>query len=230
MWGIAYGHTSQGHVWPKSHPQIKAVMAGICNCMTAARTQKTPIGVGVLAAMAQGASTRDRALLLLGWHGAFRRAELAALNAEDVTFTAEGAVVRIRRSKTDQEGRGADVGIPHASNKPVCAVAALKAHLHGRKTGPLFATHCSKRMSANSIAERVKVAAARVGLNPKLFAGHSLRSGFATTAAEANKPIDAIMRQGRWQNVQTVMEYIRPATLFTSNAAQGLTDAKEKTP
>ena len=126
---------------------------------------------------------RDRAILLLGFAGAFRRSELVALNVGDIEWTAEGALVTIRRSKTDQEGLGRKVGIPHG--EIACPVAALKAWLEaaGIVDGAVFRRIFNKRaqrvtdrrLAGRNVASVVKAGAARLGFDPSTFGGHSLR-------------------------------------------------------
>ena len=138
---------------------------------------------------------RDRALLALGWFGAFRRAELVSLDAGDVVRGDEGLVVTLRRSKGDQEGHGATKGIPYASLPAVCPVRALARWLEasGIAEGPIFRGidrhgHVqAERLHPCSVARVVKRCAERAGLDPEKFAGHSLRAGFATTASQARQ-------------------------------------------
>lgn len=161
------GNASQGKA-ALSEDQLRAMCAN------------RPEGLGAI---------RDRALLLLGYFGAFRRSELVALNVEDLTYTAGGLVVRIARSKTDQLGAGATK--PIAANRdrridPVAAVQAWQA-ASGIKAGALFrgvrqGRLLPKRLTAQVVALVVKREAGRVGLNPDVFGAHSLRSGFVTTA------------------------------------------------
>ena len=173
---------------------------------------------------------RDRALLTMGWFGAFRRSELVALDIADVTKEREGLVVAVRRSKRDQEGRGAEKGIPYASNPALCPVRALAAWLEaGRvESGPIFrgvdqvGRVATEALSDRSVARIVQRAAEAAGLDPTTVAGHSLRSGFATTAAKKGKSLDAIMRQTLHKSEQVARGYIRHAKLFDDNAAVGL--------
>lgn len=159
--------------------------------------------------------------------GAFRRSELVALNRTDVEFTREGLVVTIRRSKTDQEAEGRKIGIPYGSNPDTCPIRSLQDWLEqtGIVEGPLFrpinrhGKMASTRLSAGAIAEVVKKYAQAVGLNPDLFAGHSLRSGLATAAASAGASERSIMDQTGHRSLTTVRKYIRTGSLFRENAA-----------
>jgi site-specific recombinase XerD len=227
--GIAFQHRERGFVWPKGNAVIGKVMKGIRKLKRGAKG-KTPVGAEELRKLVQHASPRDRAILTLGWAGAFRRSELVALNVGDVTDVgAEGLIVRVRASKTDQEGKGEDVGIPCALDRTMCAARAVLEYLRSGRggwpsnvDGPLFLNPSGKRLHDRTVALIVKRAAKRAGLDPNRFSGHSLRSGLATTAAEHGKTLDAIMRQGRWKKADTALRYVRPATLFRNNAAKGL--------
>jgi integrase len=165
-------------------------------------TAERVIGMAPLAGMRLSA-IRDRALLLIGFAGAFRRSELVALNADDIEETAEGLRVTIRRSKTDQEGHGHVIAIPHGVI--ACPVTALKAWLEaaGIAQGPVFRPVAkggrirATRLTDRSVADIVKAHAQRAGLDPKLFAGHSLRSGFLTSAAALEDGHAARLRPGR---------------------------------
>ncbi len=169
---------------------------------------------------------RDRALLLVGFSGAFRRSELVALDVADVAVTRDGLVVTIRRSKTDQEGEGRKIGIPYGSNPATCPVRALQDWLAqcGFTEGPLyrpidrFGKVASMRLSAAAVADIVKRYAAAVGLKASDFAGHSLRSGLATSAAMGGASERSIMAQTRHRSVATVRRYIRDGSLFRENA------------
>jgi integrase len=209
-------------------------MAGICRSLHARPAGKAPIGDEDLVAMVGTlgvdlAGLRDHALLCLGWFGAFRRSELVSLDMADVAFTRDGAIVTIRKSKTDQEGQGIEKGIPFAGNPALCPVRALRAWLDAARieAGPLFRSLSRRgklggRLSDKAVARTVKRCAKTVGLDASHLAGHSLRSGFATTAARKGKSLDAIMRQTGHKSERVARGYIRHATLFTDNAAAGL--------
>lgn len=173
------------------------------------------------------AGTRDRALLLVGFAGAFRRSELVALDVADVAVTSRGLVVTIRRSKTDQLGQGQQVGIPRGRYPETCPVAALCdwLELASITSGPIFRRvdrhgHIgSTRLGDRAVAEVVQRAARACGLDPELYAGHSLRSGLATSAAVAGVEERVIMAQTRHTSVAVVRRYIRDGDLFRNNAA-----------
>ena len=176
-------------------------------------------------------AVRDRALLLVGWGGARRPSEVAGLDVGDVAFVDAGLVLTVRRSKTDQGGAGLPVGVALGSSPETCPSRALRAWLDaaGLTEGPAFrgvdrrGQVLAERLSAEGVARAVRRAVTRVGLDAAPYGGHSLRSGFATSAAAANKPMHAIMRQGGWTSDRTVRErYVRPGTLFLDNASEGL--------
>ena len=233
--GIAWAQRGRGFPWQRAHPAISAVMTGIRRKLGMAPAQKAPVidlELARLVATLGGdlRGLRDRALLTMGWFGAFRRSELVALTVADVKKEREGLVVAVRRSKGDQEGRGAEKGIPYASSPALCPVRALDAWLEASRVaeGPIFRAidrHgrvASEGLSDRTVARIVQATAKRAGLDPKAFAGHSLRSGFATTAAKKGKSLDAIMRQTLHKSEQVARGYIRHAKLFDDNAAVGI--------
>lgn len=167
---------------------------------------------------------RDGAMLAIGFHGAFRRSELVGLDVEDLKWSNKGLVIKIRRSKTDQEGKGQTVGIPTGD-----AIERLTTWLKRASIdkGAIFRTvdqwnHIRGRLDGRDVARAVKNAVARIGGDAPEFSGHSLRSGLATSAAAAGKHLHAIKRQGRWKSSQTLDRYIREADLFSDNASEGL--------
>ena len=213
---------------------VRATMRGIRRSKGTAQRQVAPITKERLLAMTaicdhglRGA--RDRALLLVGFAGALRRSELVALNCKNVEFVPEGMVLTIERSKTDQEGRGRRVGIPYARGE-VCPVLALKEYLTiaGISEGPVFrpmaSTKClaQARLTSTSVALAIKCRAKLAGLDPMMFSGHSLRSGFATAAAQAGAETWAIMKQTGHRSEATVRRYIRDGELFSANSASGM--------
>jgi integrase len=171
---------------------------------------------------------RDRALLLFGFASAMRRSELAALDFEDIEETPDGLRVSIRRSKTDQEGHGDVIAVPRGTI--ACPVAALKAWLDAAAiaTGPVFRPITKggriqpARLTDRSVAAIVKAHASRAGLDPKLFAGHSLRSGFLTSAAARGASIFKMADQSRHKSMETLRGYVRDAEIFKHHAGEGL--------
>ena len=171
---------------------------------------------------------RDRALLVLGVIGAFRRSELVALDVEDVAFVPDGMIITVRRSKTDQEAKGFEKGIPFAENPALCATKLLRAWLDAADIdgGPLFRRVTPERgfsrLESGSVGRIVKRAVERIGLDSDLYSGHSLRAGFVTSAAEAGRNLPEIKAQTGHASDRIVQGYIRHANLFKKNAAKGL--------
>jgi site-specific recombinase XerD len=183
---IRYAHKLAGHAVPTDDERVKATVRGIRRTVGTAARKKAPATAERVIAMAVGTGTglkglRDRALLLLGFAGAFRRSELVALDCEDIEECETGLRITIRRGKTDQEGHGATIGIvPGSVACPMTAVRAWR-DAAGIATGPLFrsirkGSKVGARLTDQSVADIVKKHAARVGLDPALFAGHSLRA------------------------------------------------------
>lgn len=230
---ISQAHQFAGFSNPAEDKLVRTVMAGIRRVKGTAQQGKDPLSPGLLRKMFAGApddlrTLRDRALLLVGFSGAFRRSELVALGYEDVRFTGEGLVVTIPRSKTDQEGEGQTVGIPYGSHPESCPVRALEAWLSQSNItyGYLFTRIgrwggevSGRPICDHQLAKIIKRLAARAGLDPVSFSGHSLRSGLATSAAEGGATERAIMDQTRHRSLKQVRKYIRRGSLFKDNAA-----------
>jgi integrase len=231
---ISEAHRVAGQPSPRSAREVREVLKGIRRRLGVAQTQKAPILGSSLRTIVAGLGpslldVRDRALLLVGFNGAFRRSELVALDVADLEFTDDGLAVTLRRSKTDQAGAGRKVGLPFGSEPGTCPARALKAWLSAAaiETGAVFRSvnrhgRMGGRLSPGSVARTVKARVAAVGLDPAGFAGHSLRAGLATSAAKAGKSATAIMKQTGHKSVAMVARYIRDAELFTDNAAAGL--------
>jgi site-specific recombinase XerD len=229
---ISQGHQIAGMETPTGAAKVRLVMAGIRRMKGTAQTGKTPILVDDLRRMLAGLpgnllGVRDRVLLLIGFCGAFRRSELVALDAADVAVTRDGLVVTIRRSKTDQEAEGRKIGIPYASHLETCPVRSLQDWLEksGITEGPLFrpidrfGKMAATRLSGAAVAEIVKKYVEAVGLDATHFAGHSLRSGLATSAAAAGASERSIMNQTGHRSTAMVRRYIKNGSLFIDNAA-----------
>lgn len=229
---INKAHSSSGHVSPAKHPLVLDVFDGIRREIGFMQRGKTPLVLGDVQRMVAVlpdtlAGVRDRALLLVGFAGCFRRSEVAGLHVSDLTFVPEGVVVLLRRSKTDQLGEGIRKAIPYGNVDETCPVRALQRWLNalGLVSGSVFRPiHRTGRIGATmltdrSVADIVKRTALAAGLDPALYAGHSLRSGFATQAAIAGVSERAIVTQGAWASERMARRYIRDANLFRDNAA-----------
>jgi integrase len=164
----------------------------------------------------------DRALLLVGFAGAFCRAELVSLDVADLEFSSAGLIVALRKSKTDQEGKSRRLGIPFGSSEATCPVRSLQAWLETARIqeGPIFRPLDRfqrvrpTRLSAERVALIVKRRAKAVGLDPARYAGHSLRAGLATSAAAAGASERVIMSQTGHRSADMVRRYIREGSLF----------------
>ncbi|WP_423839040.1 site-specific integrase [Veillonella montpellierensis] len=170
-------------------------------------------------------ATRDKAILLLGFMGAFRRSEISVITVEDITFSPNGMEIFIASSKADQEGQGAIVAIPYIDTKELCAVTHIKKWLalSHIKSGPLFRGFTKNgslrktALSDKSVANIVKKYVSLIGLEPDMYGAHSLRHGFATTAASYGVEERNIMRQTRHHSVNMVRRYINEANKFVDN-------------
>jgi len=230
---IGAAHALAGLASPRSAAVVRDVRSGIRRRLGVAQAQKAPLLVADLRdVVAELPDTlvglRDRVLLLVGFAGAFRRSELVGLEVRDLEWTADGVRVQLRRSKTDQEGEGRTVGIPRGS-EGACPVTALRAWLAGAEIteGLVFRSvnrhdQVGEALTGRSVARVVKRAAAGAGLDASRLAGHSLRSGLATSAAQAGRSERSIMRQTGHRSSEMVRRYIREAQVFDDNAAKGL--------
>lgn len=230
---ISQAHTAKGYPrFSVRDEPLRSVWAGIRRVHGVAPQGKVPVVTADIKAMVARLpdsllGVRDRALLLVGFAGAFRRSELVSLQYDDIRFTSEGLTVQLRRSKTDQEGRGRVVGIPYGSHRETCPVRSLQAWLEaaGITEGPLFrpiTRHGQIQpgaLSDKAVALIVKRWAQAAGLDPAQYAGHSLRAGLATAAAQAGVPERVIMAQTGHRSVTMVRRYIRTGSLFRENAA-----------
>jgi len=230
---IRYGHRLAGEPNPTADERVKAVLRGIRRTVGAAPRRMAPATADRIIAMAPRpdstlTSLRDRALLLLGFAGAFRRSELVALDVADIERLPEGLRVTIRRGKTDQEGHGATIAI--VRGEVACPVAAVVAWLEAAviTDGPVFRPirrggHVQpQRLTDRSVANIVKTHAERVGLDPAQFAGHSLRAGFLTSAAKRGASLFKMMATSRHKSTDTLAGYVRDQEIFRDHAGAGL--------
>lgn len=225
---------------PAKHVMVHNAMQAIRREKGTFQHGKAPIlmeTLPLLADMLSGndlVTLRDKALLLLGFAGAFRRSELVAVQIEDLTFTTQGMVVFIPQSKGDQQGAGSEIAIPYAPQKEICAVRAVRNWMEaaGITSGPLFRGFKRNlqprdtQLNDKAVAEIVKKYMARLGLDPSDFAGHSLRRGFATSAAQHDLNTLEIMRQTRHKSEKMVHRYIEQGNLFKENALDKMFNKK----
>lgn len=175
------------------------------------------------------AGQRDAALICFGVASALRREELARLGVHHLRLVLEGLIVALPWSKANQLGDDEPIPVPYGATPNTCPVRTLQRWLAaaGIEGGPVFRRvdrhdHAHGPMSPRAVAEVVKRCAARVGLDPHDVGGHSLRSGFATSAAKAKKSLPAIMRVTRHRDMRTAAGYVRAATLFDDAANEGI--------
>lgn len=229
---IAEAHKATGLESPTAVGLVRNTLKGIRRTLGTAAAQKTPTLTDDIRAMVDATEValidaRDRALILLGFAGAFRRSELVGLDIEDCAFGKDGLTVSLHRNKTDQDGAGRKIGIPYGSNPETCPVRTVQAWLAeaGAETGPLFRSISrhgqvrAARLSGLDVARIVKKLAVRAGLDPAKYAGHSLRAGHATSAAIAGASERSIMKQTGHKSHLMVRRYIRYANLFRENSA-----------
>jgi site-specific recombinase XerD len=226
---IAAFHAVAGHDSPTANVEVKLTLAGIRRTLGTAQLGKAPILTADVAAMLAHIpdrliGLRDRALLLVGFAGAFRRSELVALDVRDIEFREDGLKVTIRKSKTDQEGAGQVIGI--AGGTKLCPVHALEEWLRaaGITDGAILRRvdrhdRILERMKPEAVALVVKRYAAAAGLDPAKYAGHSLRAGLVTQAAINGVQELAIMKQTRHKSSEMLRKYVRDASLFRENAS-----------
>ncbi|MET0342271.1 MAG: tyrosine-type recombinase/integrase [Polyangiales bacterium] len=231
---ISQAHVRAGHGSPRMHPAVRETFLGIQRMHGSPPTQKEPLLIAELQRVVgtlgdDTSGLRDRALLLVGFAGAFRRSELCALSIDDVRFVADGLTIVLRRSKTDQEGRGRTIAVPRGAAALTCPVRTLEAWLQRAAivAGPVFRSvdrhgNVGGALRGGDVACIIKRRVRGAGLDPATYSGHSLRAGLVTSAAKAGKRAHVIMKTTGHRSVAMVHRYIRDAELFTDNAAGGL--------
>jgi len=217
---------------PISSELVQMTLKGIRRRLGVAQRQAKPLMrddiVTMLAVMGGSLrDTRDRALLMMGFCGAFRRSELVALNVDDLTFVPEGVLVRIRKSKTDQEGEGRTIGIPRGRNPALCPVQTFALWLEAMGSpsdGPLFrsirkgSANVCTRLSDRSVSSIIKQRAAAVGMKADDLSGHSLRAGLCSSAAAAGVPNHKIREISGHKSDSMLAKYIRDGNIWRDNA------------
>ena len=220
---ISVIHKLKGHYIDTKHPIIRENLLGIKRVKGRKKKAKKPILISDLKNIIdiieqqntkEIRKTRDKALILIGFAGGFRRSELVALEDQDIEFVREGVKIFVKRSKTDQSGEGMTKAIPCFDNSLYCPVLHLQDWMAKGK---------SKRkkifpISDKSVALIIKKYASVAGLDARNYAGHSLRSGFATSTAENGAEERNIMAMTGHKTTQMVRRYIKEANLFKNNA------------
>ena len=230
---ISVIHKLKGHYLDTKHPIIMENLHGIKRTIGSRQFSKKPILINDLKLIIKVVNEenienkknikkkkeeklRNKALILLGFAGGFRRSELVNIHYEDIEFVTEGLKILVKRSKTDQAGEGIIKAIPYFANEEFCPVLGLKEYLENKldsfNRGKIF--NISDKLVALILKKYSKLA----GLDPNKYAGHSLRSGFATTAAEFGAEERNIMAMTGHKTTQMVRKYIQEANLFKNNA------------
>lgn len=231
---LAKVHRARGLPDPAGAELVRATLGGIKRMKGIAQREAQPLlRDDLLQVLDTTGDTlrdvRDRALLLVGFAGGFRRSELVGLDSDDVQPMRQGLVLTVRRSKTDQEGAGRKIAIPHGRTRwcPVTALEAWRSRA-GIESGPLFrpvSRHGrveAARLSGDAVSMIVKERVGAVGLDPARYSGHSLRAGLATSAAQAGVSSHKIRAQTGHASEAMLGRYIRDGQLFTGNAAGAL--------
>jgi len=220
---ISVIHKIKGHYLDTKHPIIMENLHGIKRVKGSHQKAKKPILINELKLVINAINQsnqkekrkiRDKAIMLVGFSGGFRRSELVNFEYDDVEFVNEGVKIFIKRSKTDQSGEGMTKAIPYFDNKLYCPVISLKNWINNTKilSGKVF------DISDKSVSLIIKKYTSLSGLDPNKYGGHSLRSGFATSTAESGAEERNIMAMTGHKTTQMVRRYIQEANLFKNNA------------
>ena len=232
---ISMVHKIKGHYLDTKHPIIVENLMGIRRVKGSVQKGKKPLLINYLKSIINVINEqktkeikklRDKSIILIGFGGGFRRSELISLDREDLEFVPEGLKITIKRSKTDQFGEGMIKGLPYFNNENYCPVLNLKKWLEISKirSGPIFRRFSKgslltdNRLTDQSVVLLIKKYLNLAGIDNKNFAGHSLRSGFATVAAESGADERSIMAMTGHKTAQMVRRYIREANIFKNNA------------
>ena len=228
-------HKLKGHYLDTKHPIIVENLMGIRRVKGSIQKGKKPLLINHLKSLINvideqnielTKKLRDKTIILIGFGGGFRRTEIISIDYEDLEFVPEGLKITIKRSKTDQYGEGTLKGLPYFTNEKYCPVVNLKKWLEISKikSGPIFrrfskgSTLANKRLTDQSVVLLMKKYLNLAGIENKNFSGHSLRSGFATVAAESGADERSIMAMTGHKTTQMVRRYIREANIFKNNA------------
>ena len=232
---ISMVHRLKGHYLDTKHPIIIENLMGIKRVKGSIQKGKKPILINHLKSIInvidqqeinEIKKSRDKTIVLVGFGGGFRRTELISINHEDLEFVPEGVKIMLKRSKTDQFGEGMVKGLPYFSNELYCPVINLKKwlELSKIKSGPIFRRFAkglvltNNRLTDQSVVLIIKDYLNLAGIENKNYSGHSLRSGFATVAAESGADERSIMAMTGHKTTQMVRRYIREANIFKNNA------------
>tara|TARA_A100001011_G_C14138253_1_gene768552 strand:- start:83 stop:1036 length:954 start_codon:yes stop_codon:yes gene_type:complete len=232
---ISMVHKIKGHYLDTKHPVIIENLMGIKRLKGSIQIGKKPILINHLKHLInvidkdttnELKKARNKTILLIGFSGGFRRAEIVSLNYEDLEIVPEGVKIIIRRSKTDQYGEGMVKGLPYFTNPQYCPVINLRKwlELSKIKNGPIFRRFnkgsllSNDRLTDQTVALIIKKYLQKAGFDNTNFSGHSLRSGFATVAAESGADERSIMAMTGHKTSQMVRRYIRDANIFKHNA------------
>ena len=228
-------HKLKGHYLDTKHPSIIENIMGIKRRKGSIQKSKKPISISSLKKIInvideqtkkEIKKIRDRTIILIGFSGGFRRNEIVSLNYDDLDFVPEGLKINLRRSKTDQFGKGFTKALPYFDNSQYCPVVSLKKYIEISKikSGAVFRrfTRGSKlsenRLTDQTVALLIKEYLKLTGIDSKNYSGHSLRSGFATSAAESGAEERSIMAMTGHKSTEMVRRYIKEANLFKNNA------------
>ncbi len=228
---ITYRHRKLDHN-PTNDENVREFLAGIKRDLGAKQDKKAPLLTSHIKLIVDKLEDRvnhirDRALLLIGYAGALRRSEIVNIRYEDIEFTDEGLRLTIRKSKTDQEGKGREIGITYGSYRKTCPVRNLKQWLDvaNINEGPIF-RRCdrhgniySEAVSPNTVNRVVKRCVKSIGQDPADYGAHSLRAGFITQADMNGTRVSKIQEQTGHKSVRVLMGYIRSKNLFEENAS-----------
>jgi len=228
-------HKLKGHYLDTKHPSIIENIMGIKRRKGSVQKAKKPILINSLKAIInvidqqnkeEIKKLRDRTIILIGFSGGFRRNEIVSLDYDDLDFVPEGLKINIRRSKTDQFGEGSIKALPYFDNSEYCPVLSIKKWIEKSKisNGPIFRRFLKgsklsiNRLTDQTIALLIKEYLTLAGIDSKNYSGHSLRSGFATSAAESGAEERSIMAMTGHKSTEMVRRYIKEANLFKNNA------------
>ncbi len=232
---ISIVHKLKGYYIDTKHPIIIENLMGIRRLKGSIQKGKKPLLINHLKSIINIIDEqkiddikklRDKSIILIGFGGGFRRAEIVSIDYEDLEFVPEGLKIMLRKSKTDQFGEGMIKALPYFNNEIYCPIKNLKKLLEISKikSGPIFrrftkgSTLSNKRLTDQSVVLIIKEYLKLAGIENKNFAGHSLRSGFATVAADAGADERSIMAMTGHKTTQMVRRYIKEANLFKNNA------------